>query len=82
MKQKIYNFLAVIDDYKGLHFTANDYRNGSENIIWVTVDLLFIWSFPIGVIMAFIRTGRFHKPNCDCDSMKRLKKSYEKLNEE
>lgn len=82
LKQKVYDFLAVIDDYKGLHYTAKSYREGNENIIWTIIDLLFIWTFPIGVITMFIYTGRFHKPNCDCNSMKRLKKSYEKLDEE
>ena len=78
LKQKIYDFLAFIDDYKGLHYTAAAYREGNENIIWAIIDLLFIWTFPLVVLFRFILTGRFHKPNCDCDSMKKLKKLHEK----
>ena len=82
LKQKIYNFLATINDYQGLHYIADAYRKGDENIIWAIIDLLFIWTFPLNVLFRFILTHRFHKPNCDCNRMKRLKKSYEKSNEE
>ena len=82
LKQKIYDFLATIYDYKSLHHIADAYRKGNENIVVAIFDLLFIWTFPIGVIIMFIRTSRFHKPNCDCNRMKELKKAYEKSNEE
>ena len=42
LKQKIYNFLATVSDYKGLHYTADAYRKGDENITWAIIDLLFI----------------------------------------
>lgn len=82
LKQKIYNFLANVRDYGGFHFIANDYRNGRESTTHAIIDLLFIWSLPINILLAFVYTGRFHSPNCDCDRMKRLKKLYEKSNEE
>ena len=82
LKQKIYNFLAIANDYQGLHTMADSYRNGTEKVTYATFDLLTLGTFPLGVLIMFIHTGRFHKPNCDCDRMKKLKKLYEKLDEE
>ncbi len=85
LKQKIYNFLATVNDYEGLHYNADFYRKGTERVTYAIFDLLFIWSLPINILLAFVYTGRFHKPNCDCDKMKKikkLKKLYEKSNEE
>jgi len=73
LKQKIYNFLAIINDYKGLHWSANAYRNDDESIIYATFDLLTVWIFPIGVLFTLIATKRFHSPNCDCESMQCLR---------
>ena len=33
LKQKVYDFLAVVKDYEGLHYTAKAYREGNLNII-------------------------------------------------
>lgn len=73
LKQKIYNFLATVNDYKGLHATANLYRNGDEKVGYAIFDLLTLGTFPLGVLIMFILTHRFHKPNCNCDYMKKAK---------
>ena len=72
-KQKVYNLLAIISDYEGLHGTADSYRKGSVPMVFTIFNLLTIWIFPFFVLWMFILTCRFHKPNCDCKDTKIIK---------
>lgn len=71
-KQKLYSFLANVSDYEGLHYMANEYKNGNVNMLTALFDLLFIGSFPFIVVSMLIITRRFHSPDCDCVAMKHI----------
>lgn len=70
INQKICDFLATMNDYEGLHFTANVIRTTKIRNVRLLFESIMLVSFPIIVLMQLIFTKQFHKPNCDCKKRK------------
>jgi len=67
MHQKINNFLAIVQDCGGFHWTARALRNNKVSVgeCWFLIATLP--AMPASILINTILTRRIHKPNCNCE---------------
>lgn len=75
IKDIIYDFIAITQDYCGFHYTANAYRKRRDLSNFRTWFYILTFPFILATYLIIsIATWKRHKPNCDCKDWLELRR--------